>query len=97
VSYAATSFRATFLQLGLCGVGDLYTSKFVRRTLEQFVGFIEHFQQPRGVRICSSTSCKQGTHLFRPGHSFYSPTLSLPIVEIENRSIMLTWESRSKI
>jgi hypothetical protein len=35
--------------------------------------------------------------LFRPGHSFYSPTLSLPIVEIENRSIMLTWESRSKI
>jgi hypothetical protein len=42
------------------------------RAFKQFVGFVEHLQQPRGVRICSSTSSKQGAHLFRHGHSFVS-------------------------
>jgi hypothetical protein len=56
--------------LGFSGCRDLYISAFVRGTLKQFVGFIEHFQQPCGVRICNRTSCKQGAHLFRHGHGF---------------------------
>jgi hypothetical protein len=51
------------------------------RTLKQFVGFIKHFQQPRDVRICGSTSCEQGGALVQKQTQFYSPILSLPIIE----------------
>ena len=57
-----------FLVYVIFGVAERW--QLVWRTTKQFVGFIEHFQQPCGVRICNRTSCKQGAHLFRHGHGF---------------------------
>lgn len=54
--------------LELRGFEDLYISVFVGRTLKQFVGFIEHFKQSRGLRICRRASHKHGAYLFRYGH-----------------------------
>ena len=87
-----SSYRARLLlRLGLYGFEDLNISVFVWRAFKQFVGFVEHFQQPRGVRISSSTS-SNGRTCSDTG-IVLSPTLSLPIIETGELLKSAHWEN----